>query len=451
MPYRGRSNISSMCKQHEKPGGKQLLLNAQMDISRSVSPAALTRDTEPSSHPKKPNLIIKPPIFRISNSLGAAYDSPDSSPFRTAMEYPSSSSSFRAAMHRNASVPIPEVRFSPPDSEAEDYGEIVDTELDALALNQLQPRLQASMRALKAEKDDHRAMPGRSPSEPLLGIKKQKVIELVSQARSVSEGREAGSKRKRGTTSQSYGEAEGKEAEIKRQHIELEHASASEAREADLTRKRMPLSSNPLTEMERAEARALTERCRSAPSRRKLQDQLLTIKSTVKQPNFKNLSSISPQLPPGPINRRQILSNKSHASIRAPKPRLAKISGRMGTARKWIKKMLRKETDRASSGKVEWEEDAEYDDNDDEDEDDEDKNADEDDNEVSNKVDRKENRLRDYRRQKTHLKRFTPSVDSSAKPPTTEPLPSEPRRRPSPARPQEPGQPTSRAAMEGYF
>lgn len=422
-----------------------------------MSPAALTRDTEPSSCPKKPNLTIKPPRFRRSNSLGAAYDSPDSSPFRTAIEYPSSSSSFRAAIHRNASVTIPEVRFSPPDSEAEDYGEFIDTELDAIDLNQLQPRLQASMRALKAEKDDHRAMPSRSPSEPLLGIQKQKVIEPVSQARSVSEGRESGSKRKRGTTSQSCGEAEGKEAEIKRQHVELEHASASEAREADLTRKRMPLSSNPLTEIERAEARTLTERCRSPPSGRKLQDQLLTIKSTVKQPQFRNLSSVSPQLPPGPVNRRPILSNKSHASVRAPKPRLAKISGRMGTARKWIKKMLRKETDHTSDGKGEWEEDAEYDDNDDnnynddEDEDDEDENADEDGNGVSDKVDLKENRLRDCRRQKNRLKRFTPMVNSSAKPPTTGPLPFELRRRPSPARPQAPGQPTSRAAMEGYF
>lgn len=236
-----------------------------------MSPVALTRDVDPSSRPKKLNLTIKPPRFRRSNSLGVAYDSPDTGPFRTAMEYPSSSSSLRAAMHRNASVSIPEVRFSPPDSEAEDYGEIVDTELDALALNQLQPRLQASMRALKAEQDDHRAMPGRSPSEPLLGIQRHKLIEPVPQARSVSEGREAGSKRKRGTASQSCGEAEVKEAEIKRQHIELEHASASEGREADLTRKSMPLSSNPLTEIERAEARTLTERCRSAPSRHKLQ------------------------------------------------------------------------------------------------------------------------------------------------------------------------------------
>lgn len=426
-----------------------------------MSPVALTRDIEPSSRPKKPNLTIKPPRFRRSNSLGAAYDSPDTGPFRTAMEYPSSSSSFRAAMHRNASVPIPEVRFSPPDSEAEDYGEIVDTELDALALNQLQPRLQASMRALKAEKDDHRAMPGRSPSEPLLGIQKQKLIEPVSQARSVSEGRESGSKRKRGTASQSSGEAEGKDAEIKRQHIKLEHASASEAREADLTRKRMPLSSNPLTEIERAEARTLTERCRSAPSRHKLQDQLLTIKSAVKQQHLRSLSSIPPQLPLGPVNRQPTSSKKSHASIRAPKPRLAKISGRMGTARKWIKKMLRKETDHARDGKVEWEEDAECDDNDDEDdeadeadeadEDDEDKNADEDDNGVSDKVDRKENRLRESRCQRTRLKRFTPMVYSSAKSLATEPLPSEPRRLPSPTRPQAPGQPTSRAAMEGYF
>lgn len=237
-----------------------------------MSPAALTRDTEPSSRPKKPNLTIKPPRFRRSNSLGPNYDSPDSGPFRTAMEYPSSSSSFRAGMNRNASVPIPEVRFSPPDSEAEDYGEVVDTELDDLALNQLQPRLQASMRALKAEKDDHRAMPGRSPSEPLLGIQKQKVIEPVSQARSVSEEREAVSKRKRGAASQGCGEAQGKEAEIKMQHIELKHANnASEAKEADLMRKTMPLSSNPLTEIEREQARTLTKCSRSASSRRKWQ------------------------------------------------------------------------------------------------------------------------------------------------------------------------------------
>lgn len=173
-------------------------------------------------------------------------------------------------MHRNASVPIPEVRFSPPDSETEDYGEVVDTELDAIALNQLQPRLQVSMQALKAEKGDHRAMPGCSPSEPLLSIQKQTVIEPVSQARSVSEGREAGSKRKRGAVSQNCGEAEGKEAEIKRQHIELKQASSvSEAREADLTRKSMPLSSNPLTEIERTQASTLTKRRKSAFSRRK--------------------------------------------------------------------------------------------------------------------------------------------------------------------------------------
>ena len=420
-----------------------------------MSLAALTRDTEPSSRPKKPNLTINPPRFRRSNSLGPTYDSPDSGPFRTAMEYPPSSSSFRAGMHRNASVPIPEVRFSPPDSEAEDYGEVVDTELDDLALNQLQPRLQASMRALKAEKDDHRAIPGRSPSEPLLGIQKQKVIEPVSQARSISEGREAGSKRKREAASQSCDEAEGKEAEIKRQHIELKNASsASEARQADLTRKSMPLSSNPLTEIERAQARTLTKRCRSASSRRKCQGQLLTIKSAVQQPHFRSLSSILPQLPPGPVNRRPIVRKKSHASIRAPKPRLAKISGRMGTARKWIKKIFRKETDHARDGEVEWEEDAEYDGNDDEDEDDEDKNADEedfDDNGVSDKVDPKENRLRDCRCQKALLTRFTPTVYSPAKPLTIEPLPSEPPHRPPPERPQAPGQPTSRAAMEGYF
>lgn len=420
-----------------------------------MSPAALTRDTELSSRPKKPDLTIKPPRFRRSNSLGPTYNSPDSGPFRTAMEYPSSSSSFRAGMHRNASVPIPEVRFSPPDSEAEDYGEVVDTELDALALNQLQPRLQASMRALKAEKDDHKAIPGRSPSETLLGIQKQEVIEPVSQACSFPEGIEAGSKRKRGVASQSCDEAEGKEAEIKRQHIELEHAcSASEAREADLTRKSMPLSSNPLTEIERAQARTLTKRCRSASSTRKWHDQLLTIKSAVQQPHFRSLPSILPQLPPGPANRRPIVRKKSHPSIRGPKPRLAKISGRMGTARKWIKKMFRKETDHARDGEVKWEEDAEYDGNDDEDEDDENKNADEedfDDTGVSDKDDPTENRLRDCRCQMNRLRRITPMVYSPVKPLTIEPLPSEARLRPSPARPQAPGQPTSRAVMEGYF
>lgn len=423
-----------------------------------MPPAALTKDTELSSRPKKPDLTIKPPRLRRSNSLDPTYNSPDSGPLRTAMEYPSSSSPFRAGMHRKASVPIPEVRLSPPDSEAEDYGEVVDTELDALALNQLQPRLQASMRALKAEKDDHKAMPGGSPSEPLLGIQKQKVIEPVSQACSLSEGIEAGSKRKRGATSQSCDEAEGKEAEIKRQHIELEHASsASEAREADLTRKSMPLSSNPLTEIERAQARTLTERCRSASSTRKWQDQLLTIKSAVQQPHFRSFSSILPQLPPGPVNRGPIVRKKSPASIRASKPRLTKISGRIGTARKWIKEMFRKEIDHARDGEVKWEEDAEYDgndDEDDEDEDDEDKNADEedfDDSGVSDKVDPKENRLRDCRCQKTRLRRFTPMVYSPAKPLTIEPLPSEARLRPSPARPQAPGQPTSRATMEGYF
>lgn len=413
-----------------------------------MSLAALTRDIEPSSRPKKPNLAIKPPKFRRSNSLGPTYDSPDSGPFCTAMEYPSSSSSIRAGMHRNASVPIPEVRFSPPDSEAEDYGEVIDTELDALALNQLEPRLQASMRALKAEKDDHRAMPGRSPSEPLLDIQKQTVIEPVSQARSVSEGREAGSKRKRGAASQNCGEAEGKDAEVKRQHIELKQASSvSEAREADLTRKSMPLSSNPLTETERAQARTLTQRCRSASIRRKWQYQLLTIKSAVEQPHFRNLSSI-PQLPPGPVNRRAIVRKKSHASVRAPKPRLAKISGRMGTARKWIKKMFRKENYRGRDGEVEWEEDAE-----DDEDDDEDNNADEEefnDNGVSDKVGPKEDRLRDCRCQKARLRRFIPPVHSPANPLTMEPLPSEPPPRP-PVRPQALGQTTSRAAMEGYF
>lgn len=243
-----------------------------------MPPAALNRDIEPYSRPKKPNLTIKPPKFRRSNSLGPTYDSPASGPFCTAKEYLSSSPSFRAGMHRNASVPTPEARFSPPDSEAEDYGEVVDTELDTLALNQLQPRLQASMRALKAEKNDHSSMPGRSPSQPLLDTKEKTVMEPVSQARSLSEGREAGSKRKRGAASQDSGEAEGKEAEIKRQHIELKEASsASEAREAGLERKRLPLSSNPLTEIERAQARTLTKRCRSTTNRRIWQDQLLTI------------------------------------------------------------------------------------------------------------------------------------------------------------------------------
>lgn len=171
-------------------------------------------------------------------------------------------------MHRNASVPISGVRFSPPDSEAEDYGELVNTELDAVALNSLQPRLQASMRALKAERDDRRAMPDRSPSEPLLSLKKQTVIEPVSEACSVSEGREAGSKRKCGAPSQDCGEAEGKEVDIKKQHVELkEGTSPSEAREADLTRKHMPLCSNPLTEIERAQASALSKRCRSKTCR----------------------------------------------------------------------------------------------------------------------------------------------------------------------------------------
>lgn len=126
----------------------------------------------------------------------------------------------------------------------------------------------------------------------------------------------------------------------------------------------------------------------------------------------------------------------------------------MGTARKWIKKIFRKEKDNARDGGVEWEEDAQCDGNDDEDEDEEDKNADEedcDDNGVPEKVDPKENRLRDCRCQTTGLRRFTPVVYSPAKPLTREPLPSEPRPRPFPARPQTIGQPTSRAAMEGYF
>lgn len=415
--------------------------------------AALNRDIEPFSRPKKPNLTIKPPKFRRANSLGPTYDSPNSGPFCTAKEYPSSSSSFRAGMHRNASVPIPEVRFSPPDSEAEDYGEVVDTELDALALNQLQPRLQASMRALKAEKDDRRTMPCRSPSEPLLGVQKQTVIEPDSQIRSISEGIEGGSKRKRGAASQNCGEDEEKEAEIKRQHIELKEASnVSEAREADLTRKRMPLSSNPLTEIERAQARNLTKRCRSA-NRRTWQDQLLIIKSAVQQPHFRTFSSILPQLPPRPVNRRPIVRKKSHASIRAPKPRLAKISGRMGTARKWIKKMFRKDKDQGRDGEVEWEEDAEDDSNDDED-DNEDKNVDEEeseDNGVSDRVGTKEARLRDCRCQNARLRRFIPMVYSPAKPLTMEPIPSEPPLRPPPARPQTPGKQTPRAAMEGYF
>lgn len=230
-----------------------------------MPPAALTRDIGPSSRSKKPNLTIKPPKFRRSNSLGSTYDSLESGPFCTAKEYPSSTSSFRPGIHRNASVPIPGASFSPPDSEVEDYGEVITTELDAVALNSLQPRLQASMRALKAERDDRRAIPDRSPSEPLLSIQKQTVIEPVSEARSVSEGRE---ERKRWVPSQDCGEAEERKAEIKKQHIRLKQASSgSEAREADLARKRMPLCSNPLTEIERAQARTLTKRRRSTTSR----------------------------------------------------------------------------------------------------------------------------------------------------------------------------------------
>lgn len=338
-------------------------------------------------------------------------------------------------MHRNASVPLSGVSFSPPDSEVEDYGEVINTELDAVALNSLQPRLQESMRALKAERDDRRPMPERSPSEPLLSMKKQ------TEARNVSKGREAGSKRKRGAPSQDCGEAEVKEAEIKKQHIELDQAtSASEEREADLTRKRMPLCSNPLTEIERAQARALTKRCRSITSRHTWQDQLLTIKPVVHKPNSRQLPSILPQLPPGPLDRRPIVKKKSHGSIRAPKQRLAKISGRMGTARKWIKKMLRKDKYHGKDGEGEWEEDA----GDDED-DKEDKNL-KDETAVSEGFDPKENRLHDYRRENTRLRRFIPIVYSPAKP-----LQMEPPRRPPPARPQAPGQPTSRAAMEGYF
>lgn len=343
-------------------------------------------------------------------------------------------------MHRNASVPLSGVSFSPPDSEVEDYGEVINTELDAVALNSLQPRLQESMRALKAERDDRRPMPDRSPSEPLLSIKKQ------TEACNVSKGREAGSKRKRGAPSQDCGEAEVKEAEIKKQHIELDQAtSASEEREADLTRKRMPLCSNPLTEIERAQARALTKRCRSITSRHTWQDQLLTIKPVVHKPNSRQLPSILPQLPPGPLDRRPIVKKKSHGSIRAPKPRLAKISGRMGTARKWIKKMLRKDKYHGKDGEGEWEEDA----GDDED-DKEDKNL-KDETAVSEGFDPKENRLHDYRRENTRLRRFIPIVYSPAKPLQMEPPPRPPPARPPPARPQAPGQPTSRAAMEGYF
>lgn len=416
-----------------------------------MPPAWLIREIEPSSGSKKPNLTIKPPKFRRSNSLGPTYDSPDFGPFRTAKEYPSSSSSFRPGIHRNASVPISEVRFSPPDSEAEDYGEIVNTDLDAVALNQLQPRLQASMRALKAEKVDQRAMPDRSPSEPLLSTQKQTVIKPVSQAHTVSEGREAGIKRKRRAPSQNCGEAEGKEAEIKRQHIELKQASStSDAREADLTRKSMPLSSNPLTESERAQARTLAKCCRYTTSRHTWQDQLLTIKSVVHKADFGELPPMLPQLPPGAVKRRPIVRKKSHASIRIPKPRLAKISGRMGTARKWIKKMFSKDKDQGRDGEGGWEEDAVDDLNEDEDDgrddqgDKEDKDVGEDEFDktgVSEGVHPKEDRLHDCRCHRARVRRFVPM----------KPLPSEPSLRPPPARPQTPGQPTSRATMEGYF
>lgn len=432
-----------------------------------MPPAALTKDIGPSSRSKKPNLTIKPPKFRRSNSLGPTYDSPESSPFCTAKEYPSSSSSFRRGMHRNASVPIPGANFSPPDSEVEDYGEVITTELDAVALNSLQPRLQASMRALKAERDDRRAITDRSPSEPLLSIQKQTVIEPVSEARSVSEGREAGSKRKRGAPSHDCGEAEEKKAEIKKQHVELKQtSSAAEAREADLARKRMPLCSNPLTEIERAQARTLTKRCRSTTSRHTWQEQLLTIKPAVHNPKFREMSSILPQLPPGPVDRRPIVKKKSHASIRTPKPRLSKISRRIGTARNWIKKMFRKDKDYGRDIEGEWEEDAEdaEDDEDDGNDDeldgkvdhdgDEDKNVYEegfDETHRSEGVDLKENRLHDCRCQNDALRRFIPLVYSPAKTLPMKPLPSEPPLRPPPARPQAPGQPTSRAAMEGYF
>lgn len=429
-----------------------------------MPPAALTRDIGPSSRSKKPNLTIKPPKFRRSNSLGSTYDSLESGPFCTAKEYPSSSSSFRLGMHRNASVPIPGASFSPPDSEVEDYGEVITTELDAVALNSLQPRLQASMRALKAERDDRRAIPDRSPSEPLLSKQKQTVIEPVSEARSVSEGRE---ERKRWVPSQDCGEVEERKAEIKKQHIKLKQASSgSEAREADLARKRMPLCSNPLTEIERAQARTLTKRRRSTTSRHTWQDQLLTINPAVHNPHFREMSSILPQLPPGPVDRRPIVKKKSHASIRTPKPRLAKISVRMGTARNWIKKMFRKDKDYGKDIEGEWEEDAEDaeddegDGNDDEhdgkvDHDgDEDKNVYEeefDETHRSEGVDPKENRLHDSRCQKDALKRFIPLVYSPAKNLPMKPLPSKPPLRPPPARPQAPGQPTSRAAMEDYF
>lgn len=124
----------------------------------------------------------------------------------------------------------------------------------------------------------------------------------------------------------------------------------------------------------------------------------------------------------------------------------------MGTARKWIKKIFRKETDHGRDGEVEWEEDAE-DDGNDEDEDDEDKNADEDfeDSGMSDKVGPKENRLRDCRCQKARLRGFIPMVYPPAKPLTMEPLPSEPPLRLPQERPQAPSQPTSRAAIEGYF
>lgn len=113
--------------------------------------------------------------------------------------------------------------------------------------------------------------------------------------------------------------------------------------------------------------------------------------------------------------------------------------------------MLRKGKYHGRDGEAEWEENA----GDDEDDgnDDEDKNVEEefDDTAVTEGVDQKENRLQGCRCQKTRLRKLIPHVYSPAKSLPIKPLPSESLMRPSPASPQASGQPTSRAAIEGYF
>ncbi len=187
-----------------------------------------------SIRPARPRLTIVPPKVRRPNSLDLTSPSPDLGPLQTANEYPPGDLSARPSILRNASVPSPRLRFPSPNSAAspiEDYGEVIDTELDPAALKQLPPRLQNSLLTVPKER-------GRLESR---------------QRRTESEIRAA--------------ESEARAAESEARAAESEaRAAVSEARAAEIERKRMPLFSNRPTDAEKADARALTKRSKLTAS-----------------------------------------------------------------------------------------------------------------------------------------------------------------------------------------